>query len=919
MLGCRDSHSNGSTNLDAEKLFTFQVYPMLESRCFGCHGDDPNELEGEFDMRTKKGMLAGGESGKPALVPGDPESSSIYFAATREDEDFSMPPKENDKLSQGEINDLYAWIEAGAPWPSERRRQELIAEGGWDFKGKVAVATSQALSENWANRKYNPKDIWAFYPLRTSTIPWIAVDNDSTLNPIDAFINEKLLEYELVPAPKADKLTLIRRATFDLLGLPPSQDDITQFLEDPSEHAYEKMIDRLLASPHYGEQWGRHWLDVVRYADSDGFSNDYVRPNAWRYRDYVVRSFNKDKPYNQFVLEQLAGDELDADDPEMLIATGFLRMGPWEHTSMSIEAETRQYYLDDVTNAVGETFLSQPLRCARCHDHKFDPIPTRDFYQVQAVFATTQFAERPASFLESENIDLLETEKKRILTLLEKAEIESAGITKKEEDHARRWMEARGLKYLPKRQRRKLPENQQPPRYLGLTNQELGYRKLLSKRKQRYTRELDGFEELAFSVYNGPRRVINSNRILRLPENLEGEIDQSFILTGGSVYAPSDQVTPGVLSALVTLQDSTQIQTNQDLDMEISQGAHLRRLDFANWVVNPSNPLTSRSIVNRIWQYHFGKGIAENSNNFGVTGKQPTHPELLDWLAQEFIDNGWSIKYVHKLIMSSQAYQRSSSHPDLEQVKQKDPENKYLAWFQPRRLEAEEIRDAMLLVSGELNPAIGGFPVRPEMHQEQALQPRHVMGSIAPAYQPSPNPGQRNRRSIYALKLRGLIDPMMEVFNQPSPDLSCERRTSSSVTPQVFMLFNDRTVRDRAVALAHQLHAKYPEVERQIESAIQMVLNRPALKEEITAAVNYWEKMLAYHNEHPFPPEPYPTQVKREMFEEMTGEIFHFVEELDVYDNYQADIKTWEVNAETRALADFCIVLFNSNEFIYVY
>jgi hypothetical protein len=205
------------------------------------------------------------------------------------------------------------------------------------------------------------------------------------------------------------------------------------------------------------------------------------------------------------------------------------------------------------------------------------------------------------------------------------------------------------------------------------------------------------------------------------------------------------------------------------------------------------------------------------------------------------------------------------------------------------------------------------------MHQEQALQPRHVMGSIAPAYQPSPNPEQRNRRSIYALKLRGLIDPMMEVFNQPSPDLSCERRTSSSVTPQVFMLFNDRTVRDRAVALAHRLHAEYPEVEHQIESAIQVVLNRPALKEEIATVVKYWEKMLAYHNEHPFPPEPYPTQVNREMFEEMTGEIFHFVEELDVYTNYQADIKTWEVNAETRALADFCIVLFNSNEFIYVY
>ena len=919
LVSCKGDRNNLSNNLDAEKLFTFQVYPMLESRCFGCHGDDPGEIEGDFDMRTRKGMLKGGESGLPALVPGEAAASAMYVAATREDEDFSMPPKENDKLSQGEINDLFAWIEADAPWPSDKRRQELIAAGGWDYKGKVEVATSEALSENWANRKYNPNDIWAFYPLREVAIPWETVGNDSTQNPIDAFINKKLQEYQLVPAPKTDKLSWIRRAAFDLLGLPPTTKEIDEFLADESDDAFAKVVERLLASPHYGEQWGRHWLDVVRYADSDGFSNDYVRPNAWRYRDYVIRSFNQDKPYNQFVIEQLAGDELNPNNHEMLIATGFLRMGPWEHTSMSIEAETRQYFLDDVTNAVGETFLSQPLRCARCHDHKFDPIPTRDYYAIQAVFATTQFAEIPVPFLERENIDQLEIEKERVLALLKKAEVESTNITKKEEYHARRWMEAKGLKYLPKRERRRLPENQQPPRYLGLTNQELGYRKLLQKRKQRYTRELDGFEELAFAVYNGPRRVINSNRILRLPENIEGEMDQSFILTGGSVYAPSDLVQPGILSALVSLQDSTKTNGVTDLNTEISQEMSLRRLDFANWIVNPDNPLTSRSIVNRVWQYHFGKGIAENSNNFGVTGKQPTHPDLLDWLAQEFIASGWSLKYLHKLIMTSQVYQRSSSHPDFEQVNQKDPENKYLSWFHPRRLEAEEIRDAMLLASGELNKTVGGYPVRPEMHQEQALQPRHVMGSIAPAYQPSPTPEQRNRRSIYALKLRGLIDPMMEVFNQPMPDLSCERRTSSSVTPQVFMLFNDRSVRDRAVALANLLKSEYPNLDTQIEAAIQKILNRQGLPDEVSVATQFLGKMQSYHKENPFPAEQYPLKVEREMFEEMTGEIFHFVEELDVYHNYQADMKSWEVDAETRALADFCIVLFNSNEFIYVY
>ncbi|GJM30643.1 MAG: hypothetical protein DHS20C17_32780 [Cyclobacteriaceae bacterium] len=920
ILGC-DRLQTSSENLDAEKLFTFQVYPLLESRCFGCHGDDPKEIEGEFDIRSFKGMLKGGESGKPALIPGDAERSPIYYAATREDEDFAMPPKDNDKLSQGELDDLYNWVQAGAPWPSDKRRQELITAGGWDYSGKVPVSTSEALSESWANRKYNPAEIWAFYPLRKDHVPWEHLNNDSTQNPIDAFINKKLSEYQIKAAPKADKLTLIRRVTFDLIGLPPSPEEIAAFINDDSPDAYSKVIDRLLQSPHYGEQWARHWLDVVRYADSDGFSNDYVRPNAWRYRDYVIRSFNQDKPYDQFVVEQIAGDELDPQNPENLIATGFLRMGPWEHTSMSVKAETRQYFLDDVTNAVGETFLSQPLRCARCHDHKFDPIPTRDYYSVQAVFATTQFAERPAPFLEEENLHLLKEEKNRVLQLLSKAETEKQNITEKEEYYAKQWMQQHGFNYLPKNQRRKLPENQQPPRYHGLTHQDLGYRKLLSKRVQRYKRELEGFQVLAFSVYNGPLKVINSDRPFRVPELVESDpLQETFILTGGSVYAPADKVDPGVLSALPSLQDSLVLLDSElSLAREIANSKDLRRLDFARWIADKNNPMISRSIVNRIWQYHFGKGIAENSNNFGVTGKQPTHPELLDWLAADLVENGWSIKGLHKLIMTSQVYQRSSRHPDKQQVSQIDVNNKYLSWFEPRRLEAEEIRDAMLFASGELNTEIGGLPVRPEMHREQALQPRHVMGSIAPAYQPSPVPESRNRRSIYALKLRGLIDPMMEVFNQPMPDLSCERRTASSVTPQVFMLFNDKVVRDRAVAMAERVSNRTPDTGKQISMVIREILNRPAISQEIDRTMGYWNRMVEYHRENPFPEETYPTQVEREMFEEMTGEIFHFVEELEAYKNYTHDLKSWEVGPETRALADVCVVLFNSNEFIYVY
>lgn len=914
---CNNPHISPSLSIDAEKIFAFEVFPLLESKCFACHGEDPAELEAEFDMRSLQGMLSGGESGNAALVPNHPDRSPIYFAASRIDEDFSMPPKENDKLDEDQLNSLKQWIAQGAPWPDETRRNELLEEGGWDYKGEVPVATSGGLTDTWTNRTYNNRDIWAFYPLKEVEVPY---QNDKKEgNPIDAFIDQKLAEYGLEATIKADKRTLIKRATFDLIGMPPTNAEIDEFLADDREDAFEKVVERLLASPHYGEQWGRHWLDVVRYADSDGFSNDFPRPNAWRYRDYVVRSFNEDKPYNQFVTEQLAGDEIDPENPENLIATGFLRMGPWEHTGMAVEAETRQYWLDDASNNIGEVLMAQPLRCARCHDHKYDPIPTKDVYQVQAVLATTQFADRPAPYLPSENLNLLEQQKVRITSLLEKNKKESEAISKKEEEGVRKWCKENGRKYVPKKERMKLPQAQRPPLLVGVTFKDLGYRKVLGKTSEIWRKEMGQFEPTAFSVYSGPKRVVYSRKIFHMPENLEGEPTPTYILTGGSVYAKSDEVFPGVLSALSTLQkEFEKEQSNVSLDVTIPHDMN-RRLAFAKWVTSPDNPLTSRVIVNRIWQYHFGKGIAENSNNFGSTGKQPTHPELLDWLANYFVENGWSIKNLHLLIMSSEAYQRAGDHKDMDNLQRVDPDNHYIAVFSPRRLEAEEIRDAMLASSGELNPEIGGLPVRPEMHEEAALQPRHTMGSIAPAYQPSPRPEQRNRRTIYALRLRSLANPLLEVFDQPTPELSCERRTESTVTPQVFMLFNDQFVRDRSVAIANEIQNQSDESER-IENLFASVYNRKVTETEKKKAEDYIEKMTAYHDENAVPRREYPKSVEREMFEEMTGQSFTVTEHLDIYENnYEPDLQMADVSPETRALADLAVVLFNSNEFMYVY
>ena len=728
-------------------------------------------------------------------------------------------------------------------------------------------------------------------------------------NPVDAFLQQKRDLYGLKPGLPASKRLLIRRATFDLTGLPPSPEELDNFLADEDPDAFEKLIDRLLASPHYGEQWGRHWLDVVRYSDTGGFSNDFTRPNAWRYRDYVIRSFNSDKPYNQFVTEQIAGDEIDPDDPEMFIATGFLRMGPWEHTGMSVAAETRQFFLDDVTNIVGEAFLATPLNCAKCHDHKYDPIPTGDYYGIQAVFATTQFADRHADFLVEENVENLDSERARITEWLDKTARESKKLKEKEEMAARAWYKQKGKRYLPKNQRRKLPEDQQPPRYYGLSFQELGYRKVLQKRAQLLKRQMVRFEPLAYSVYNGPERVIHSQNTQPMPDSFEGPIPETFVLDGGSVYAPLDPVKPSTMSVLDNFQPSREIPTT----------LNNRRLAFARWLTDPGNPIFARVIVNRIWQYHFGKGISETPNNFGATGGKPTHPELLDWLAGYFIANNWSVKKMHKLIMTSNAYRMSGEHPDREKIDRIDPDNDWLSYFNPRRLEAEELKDAMLFISGELNLKVGGFPVRPEINQEVAMQPRHTMGSIAPAYQPSRTPAERNRRAVYAEKYRTLIDPDLEVFNRPGADISCERREESTVTPQAFTLMNSHNTRARSLALAALLMKEDNNVETSISRAIKLIWCREPMAEDLERSKKYFDKMIAYHQEIEPVPITYPTSVKREMFEEMIGQSFEYVEELDVYKNYVPDLQPADVNEETRALADLIAVLFNTNEFVYVY
>jgi hypothetical protein len=715
-------------------------------------------------------------------------------------------------------------------------------------------------------------------------------------------------------------LTLIRRASFDLLGLPPTPNQINTYLADDSPNAWAKLIDRMLASPAYGEKWGQHWLDVTRYADTSGFSNDWERSNAWRYRDYVVRSFNNDKPYNRFILEQIAGDAITGRNAEMNIALGFLRMGPWEHTGMVPESLSRQQYLDDVTNAIGQTFLSLPLRCAKCHDHKFDPIPTRDYYRIYAALSTTQPVERRAEFLKEENLARFKKGRERLEKLLAWANTDVAKINAKEAKAGREWAKKKGIPFYARiYKNNNIPEEKKPPRHIGLTYEDQGFFKVRRQDARIWTRRLERYALMSQSVYNAGYVRQNSQK-LRVSSKLTDlkrstQLPNSHIYSGGNVYSLLEKVTPGVLSAV-----SHPINKRKVADpWKIVTSMDGRRHALAIWIANKNNPLTTRSIVNRIWQYHFGKGIAANPNNFGTTGEKPTHPELLDWLAMRFVNDGWSMKSMHRLMMTSQTYRQASQHPDVAQLKLKDPGNSLLAQFRSRRLTAEELRDTMLSVTGELNREVGGLPIFPEINREVALAPRMLQSSLAPAYQPSQTPAERNRRSIYIYRCRGLADPLSDVFNKPTADDSCERRDSSSVTPQVFAMMNSNAATSRSLAFAIRLEKEAKSLPNRIDRAIRLAFHRGPTNAEKTILQSYVTKMIVHHKRHQPKPEILPTKVKRSVVEELSGLAFDYIERLDQHENYHPGPQAWKLSAETRALADMCLVLFNANEFLYVY
>ena len=870
---------------DAERLFALQIRPLLTQKCMACHGADPDDLRGGFDLRTRESLLRGGESFEADVVRAkDPLHSILYRVVQRKEEGFAMPPKEADRLSPHEIGWIRIWIENGLVWPDTKRVSAIEAA----YAQGEQVRTSGGLSEDWDSRRYESADLWSYRPLKFESPP-------DDVHPVDWFMNRQLQASKFPAATDARPGLLLRRLSYLLTGLPPDPDRLETFAEefrrDPST-ACEKLADHLMQTDQYGEHFARQWLDVSRYADSAGFANDYTRPNAWRYRDYVVRSFNNDKPYAQFVMEQIAGDELDPTDPDHLIAVGFLRMGPWEHTGMSVFRVTRQQWLDDVTDSVGQSFLGHPLQCARCHDHKFDPVPTRDFYRVQACFTTTQFASRETPFLTAENKSGFEAS-----DAWTKAKIGSYETQR--ESLAAKVAAARKAENAEAR----VGDN-------GLRPGDEASLARMSKNIARHTWELDKTRPLAYSVYTG--KTVKRNNVagpLTLPNTPwgRGKPEPDTILEGGDPFSAGIPVKPGGLSAAESLSGMP--------ELPFAEGTGPRRLSLARWITHPQNALAARVIVNRIWSWHFGRGLAANPNNLGSTGELPTHPELLDYLANWFQQNDGSIKKLNRLIVTSQAFRRASTLSEKRWLREPDTALRLYAVFPPRRLSAEELRDAMLSVSGELNPQVGGIPCRPDINTEVAFQPRQIMGGTASVYEPDRTPEQRNRRSLYAEKIRGLRDPFLEVFNQPSPDRSCELRERSTVTTQALTLFNSVEVHERALALASRLVQQESDTRLVLERLFQLAYSRTATEREIRLCTELWDKSTKEQAQFSFRLVEQPSEIQRTVMAEKTGKPYDFVEILPVYRNYVPDLQPGQVSPRIRGLSQVCLVILNSNEF----
>ena len=771
-----------------------RVYALFQQQCISCHGAAP---AGGLDLRTEEGLRKGGNRG-PVVVAHKPDESGLFRHVSHTEAPFM--PAGGAKLSDESLDTIRLWIESGASIAS-------VPEASPD--AAASAAEMRKLEERPitdAERAY-----WAFVkPVRRP--PPVVPNAAWRGNAIDAFLLSAMAARGLSPAPPADRRTLVRRAYLDLLGLPPSPAEIDAFVDDPAPDAWPRLVDRLLASPHYGERWARHWMDLVRYADSGGFMNDDEWPEMYRYRDYLVESFNRDKPYDQFIREQLAGDEFNPASDEAMIATGFLRLGP--------EGGNRLDALDDLVATTSLTFMGMTVSCARCHNHKFDPIPQKDYYRIQAVFFSTRQVDHP--LVPSHQAEANQAERQRVEALIKPLEAKKTGIEKPYHDQ----IVAREVAKLPEYLQtawKTPPEQRTEGQRLNVVQIEetlkLGSQRNLVQEAHVVALMPDDVKaahaavkaEIAALVAQRPPQPASARAI---GERARAPLP-SYFLHRGSPDAPGSLMPPGVLSAA---SPSEWTFPEPPADARSSW----RRRGFAEWLVQRDNPLTARVMVNRLWQHHFGEGLVRTPSNFGRMGEPPSHPELLDWLAIEFMEKGWSLKAMHRQMLTSQAYQMASR--DRADHVAIDPDNRYL-WRMPRlRLEAEIIRDAILSVAGTLDRTVGGPGVLPFIDPErfEKVAPRDWRGL------PDSDPATW-RRSVYVFSKRSIRYPLFAAFDQPNQVNSIDRRHRTTIAPQALILMNNAMVIFQAGRFAERVRAEAgADVERQVELAFRLALGRPA-------------------------------------------------------------------------------------------
>ncbi len=785
---------------DAIKFYDTQVKPILKASCYSCH--EGAGASGQLEMSTRASILKGGSSG-PGVSLEKPADSLILRAVHYDGR--RMPPR--GQLPKAQIETLTKWVNMGMPMPADPAPS-----------GKAGGASAAVTKHGPPPVNAETMRFWSFQPVKRPTVPAVKQQTWAA-NPIDRFILGKLEKSGLAPAPPVGKTALLRRATYDLTGLPPTPAEVSAFLADKSPNAYEKVVDRLLASPQYGERWGRHWLDLVRYAETNSFERDDPKPFAWRYRDYVIQALNADKPYDQFIREQLAGDEMPNRTPQSLIATGYYRLGAWDDEPSDPE-QARYDELDDLVATTGQVFLGLTVNCARCHDHKLDPIPQKDYYRLLSFFqGTTRYGDRgrspelnslrPISPLAAQQRFAQEDAAyRRQLSDVEKQ------ITAIEDSVKKDFAPVEKEDFKHKQARIAILQKRVPA--------------LLTQEKfDRYTELSKQQDDLLKSP---PRDLERALCITESPK-----VVATHVLMRGNPHVPGDEVQPAFPSVLAP--------PAPDIRKPEGVTSSGRRLALADWIASPSNPLTARVIANRVWQHHFGRGIVRSASNFGFQGDKPTHPELLDYLASELVKNEWRLKPLHRQIMLSSAY-RMASTPSPRSLA-KDPTNDLLSHFDMRRLDAEEVRDSILTVNGSLNPTLYGPSVYPTIPAEV------LAGQSRPGYGwPVSAPIDQTRRSVYVHVKRSLGLPLLASFDMADTDATCPVRFATTQPTQALGLLNSAFINDQAQAFAAYLQKQAgPNETAQVTLALRRVMQREPTNAEITRGLRFLQTLRQKHGQ----------------------------------------------------------------------